>query len=459
MPITIDFTHTAPAFDWEEVLSWSKRVAGVHGELAAARKAGRLPFYDLPRQDLSGLLRYARDNRGRFRNLVVLGIGGSALGLIALDAALRSPYRWAAPPPAAAPGIPQLYVLDNIDPERTDTLLSALDPGETLVNVITKSGDTAETMASFLVFRQWLIDALGEEGYRGHAVVTTSASHGALRRIADQERLESFDIPEGVGGRFSVLTPVGLLPAALAGIDIEALLAGAEAMDRRLADGALEKNPAYLAAVLHVLGYGQGRKISVMFAYSDRLYGLADWYRQLWAESLGKRTGLEGEVVRVGPTPIKALGVTDQHSQVQLYREGPDDKIYTFLKTQDYPRPVPIPAAFGGDESVSYLGGHSLGELFQAEEQATEAALAMEGRPVTAITFPRIGAAEVGEFFHFFEVVTVAAGALLRINPLDQPGVEEGKNFAYGLLGRPGYEHKRKEFDSYQAAGRRRLFG
>ena len=452
MPLTIDFTRMSPAFDWDEVLSWSKRVARIHEELAAARQAGRLPFYDLPRQDVSGLLRAARERAGTFRSLVVLGIGGSALGLIALDAALRSPYRWASPPP-------DLYVLDNIDPERVATLLAALKPEETLVNVITKSGDTAETMASFLVLRKWLIDALGEDGYRRRMLATTSASHGALRRIADQDRLESFEIPEGVGGRFSVLTPVGLLPAALVGMDIEGLLAGAGDMDRRLASGSLEKNPAYLEAVLHCLGYGQGRKISVMFAYADRLYGLADWYRQLWAESLGKRVDLEGGIGRVGPTPVKALGVTDQHSQVQLYREGPDDKIFTFLRVKSFADPVPIPAAFADDAAVSYLGGHSLGELFQAEEEATEVALAMEGRPVTSVTFPAVGAREAGEFFHFFEAATVAAGALLRINPLDQPGVEEGKNFAYGLLGRPGYEEKRRELERWQAGGKRRVFG
>lgn len=442
MAITLDFSRMIPAIDRERVRSYAKQVARVHKELQDRRKAGRLPFFDLARQDVSGLLRYAREQRGKFRNLVVLGIGGSALGLIALSSALRSPYRWVA-------GEPQLYVLDNIDPERVSTVLAALDPKETLVNVITKSGDTAETMACFLIFRQWLLDALGEEGYRQRMVATTSADRGTLRRIADQDGLAGFPIPEGVGGRFSVLTPVGLLPAALIGIDVEGLLAGAAAMDRRLSDPVLEKNPAYLAAVMHVLGCREGRKISVMFAYSDRLFDLADWYRQLWAESLGKRHGLEGEAVAVGPTPVRSLGVTDQHSQVQLYREGPDDKIYTFLRVGSFPQAVPIPSAFPEEEAVAYLGGHSLEELFQAEEQATEVALAKEGRPVSTVVFPRIGAREVGEFFHFFEVVTVAAGALLRIDPLDQPGVEEGKNFAYGLLGRPGYEGKRRELESY----------
>jgi glucose-6-phosphate isomerase len=254
-------------------------------------------------------------------------------------------------------------------------------------------------------------------------------------------------VPDGVGGRFSVLTPVGLLPAALLGIDVRGLLSGAARMDRRLASGELAENPAYLGAVLHHAAYQEGRRISVMFAYSDQLYLLADWYRQLWAESLGKRFGRDGAVAAVGPTPIKALGVTDQHSQVQLYKEGPDDKLYTFLTVDSFPREVPIPAAGGAHESVAYLGGHTLNELFQAEELATEAALWRAGRPVTRISFPSVDPLHVGELYHFLEVQTVTAGALFRIDPLDQPGVEAGKQYAYGLMGRPGYEAKRKELE------------
>ena len=273
-------------------------------------------------------------------------------------------------------------------------------------------------------------------------MATTDRKKGALRQIADEAGLASFEVPDGVGGRFSVLTPVGLLPAALLGIDIRGLLAGAGAMDARLGSAELIENPAYLGAVLHRAAYAEGRRISVMFAYSDQLYLLADWYRQLWAESLGKRFGLDGTVSAVGPTPVKALGVTDQHSQVQLYKEGPDDKVYTFLGVEKFARTVPIPPAGKGLDAISYLGGHTLNELLAAEQLATEVALSRAGRPVARITFPEVTAENVGEYYHLLEVTTVAAGALFGIDPLDQPGVEEGKQYAYGIMGRAGVRGK-----------------
>jgi len=451
MSIIIDYSRMVPAVDMEKVKDYAGKVAVIDETLKNKRAAGELPFYDLPYQDIADITGYAAEIKGKFKNLVVLGIGGSALGLIALNSSLRSPYRDAVLDP-------ELYVLDNIDPERLYRVMQKLDPAETLVNVITKSGSTAETMASFLIFRKWLIDGVGENGYRDRLVVTTAGDSGPLRQIADQEGLASFEVPEGVGGRFSVLTPVGLLPAALIGIDIKALLAGAAAMDIRLLNSSLLKNPAYLGAVMHYLAYLSGRCISVMFAYGDRLLDLADWYRQLWAESLGKRNDLDGTVVNVGPTPVKALGVTDQHSQVQLYKEGPDDKVYTFLKVANFKNTIEIPRAFEGNEALSYLGGHTVNELFNAEERATEVALGREKRPLTAITFSKATPDEVGEFFYFFEVQTVAIGALFGIDPLNQPGVEEGKNFAYGLLGRSGFEDKNKEFAAFNAGDKSLIF-
>jgi glucose-6-phosphate isomerase len=439
--IQIDYRRMIPPLARDKVESYRSRVREIHDELSDRRKSGMLPFYDLPYQDISGIEKYAAGAKG-FNNLVVLGIGGSALGLSSLNAALRTPF------PVLEPN-PRLVVLDNIDPVRVGAFLDALDPKETLLNVITKSGDTAETMSQFLIFRAWLRDALGPDGARERIVATTDRKKGALRTIADEEGYRTFEVPDGVGGRFSVLTPVGLLPAALLGIDIRGLLDGAAKMDKRLSQGELMENPAYLGAVMHVMSYSEGRKISVMFAYSDQLYLLADWYRQLWAESLGKRIGLDGSVSPVGPTPVKALGVTDQHSQVQLYKEGPDDKVYTFLTVAKTSRTIPIPDLSGSAslDAVSYLGGHSINELFAAEQRATEAALWLAGKPVTRIEFPRVDAGSVASYFHFMEVQTVAAGALMRIDPLNQPGVEEGKHFAYGIMGRKGFETKKKELE------------
>jgi len=453
MAIRIDYRWMVPPLAAAEVESYRGLAAKVHGDIAARRKAGKLPFHDLPRQDLSGIERYAAGRRGSFDDLVVLGIGGSSLGLLAVNAALRTPF------PRLEP-VPRLTVLDNIDPVRVASLMASLDPRRTLVNVITKSGDTAETMSCFLVFRRWLEDALGAAGARERIVVTTDAAKGALRKIASDGGLTAFTVPDGVGGRFSVLTPVGLLPAALAGIDIRGLLEGAAAMDRRLASPELMENPALAGAVLHRIAYDAGRRISVMFAYADQLYLLADWYRQLWAESLGKRRRRDGTERPVGPTPVKALGATDQHSQVQLYRDGPDDKVYTFLTVDRFAAGVPIPPVgeAAGLDAVAYLGGHSLEELLAAEERATEAALFRAGRPVTRIAFPEVSPQAVGEYFHLMEATTVAAGALFDIDPLDQPGVEAGKQYAYGLMGRPGFERMRQELEGLPSGDGRFLF-
>jgi len=442
MALSIDYRRMIPPLSAESVGSYRGKVKAIHEDLVNRRKGGSLPFYDLPKQDLGPIEKYAARMKGSFSTLVVLGIGGSALGLLSLNAALRTPY-------PALEAEPRLVVLDNIDPVRIGSYLAALDPRRTLLNVITKSGDTAETMSELLVFRKWFVDALGAAAAKDHIVATTDKSKGALRKIAGDEGYTAFEVPDGVGGRFSVLTPVGLLPAALLGMDVRGLLAGAAAMDKRLSSADLMENPAYLGAVLHHSAYAGGRPISVMFAYSDQLYLLADWYRQLWAESLGKKLSRDGTIVSVGPTPIKALGVTDQHSQVQLYKEGPDDKVYTFLTLEKFSSSVSIPTATGGGfDAVSYLGGHSLNDLIAAEEKATEIALAKAGRPVSSITFPEMNPQAVGEFYHLLEVQTVAAGALFGIDPLDQPGVEEGKQFAYGLMGRPGFEARRKEAES-----------
>ncbi|MGA2766434.1 MAG: glucose-6-phosphate isomerase [Spirochaetia bacterium] len=439
MAITVDFRRMIPPISRDVVDSYRDKVRSIHADLVARRKAGALPFYDLSRQDLGPIEKLAARLSGGYKNVVVLGIGGSALGLLSLNAALRCPF------PALEPA-PRLAVMDNIDPVRIGSYLEALDPRETVLNVITKSGDTAETMSEFLIFRKWFTDSLGAKAARDRIIVTTDRTKGALRKIANDEGYASFEVPDGVGGRFSVLTPVGLLPAALLGIDIRGLLAGAAAMDARLGSAELKENPAYLGAALHHVAWQEGRRISVMFAYSDQLYLMADWYRQLWAESLGKRAATDGRIVSAGPTPIKALGVTDQHSQVQLYKEGPDDKIYTFLAVESFDKTVAIPPA-GGLDAIAYLGGHSMNELLAAEELATEIALWKAGRPVTRIVFPRVNAQNVGEYYHLLEVQTVAAGALFGIDPLDQPGVEEGKHFAYGIMGRPGFEAKRREVE------------
>lgn len=419
------------------------RFQGVHEEVERQREAGELGFFALPyaREVVDQIHAFEASPANVFEDLVVLGIGGSALGAIALRGALLPPF-WNMLDSDARDENPRLHVLDNVDPATLGPFLDRLDLGTALFNVVSKSGTTAETMSQFLIVRQQLETRLQEpDAYRRHLVFTTDPEEGVLREIARSEQIATMPIPGNVGGRFSVLSAVGLFPAALTGIDIEALLGGARAMDERCRTATLAENPAGLFAALQWHADTEaGAPIQVMMSYSDRLYSVADWFRQLWAESLGKRHDRDGVDVFVGPTPVKALGATDQHSQVQLYMEGPFDKTVTFLAVAQPPEDVVIPELYGDIEALGYLGGRTLGELLEAERRATASALAAQGRMNMTIELPALTAHTMGELLMMLEIATVYAGALYGVDPLDQPGVELGKRLTYSLMGRPGYE-------------------
>ena len=431
-------------------------IDAMRGEIDAAyrfveenRGKGAMGWTELPynqRDVVRNILETAEKIQKEYDTFVVLGIGGSALGPIAVQQALNH-MRYNELPKEARGGRPRLYVEDNIDPERMLALLDAVDVEKTMFNVITKSGATSETMAQFLILTDVLKTQLGKK-YAKHIIATTDAEKGNLIKIARKEGFKTFIIPDGVGGRFSELCPVGLLPAAVCGIDIEAMLEGAAFMDERCAEKDIMKNAAFLGAVLQVLAMRKGKNISVMMPYADSLKTMADWYAQLWAESLGKRIDRGGHIVNVGQTPVKALGVTDQHSQVQLYSEGPCDKVITFLGVDRYRVTMKIPHGYEDIPAVSFLGGHTMNELIAAEQRATEYALYKAGKLNQTITLPEVNAFTIGEVLYFFEMQTAFAGALLHIDPFDQPGVEEGKNATYALLGRPGYEEKKAELDA-----------
>lgn len=416
------------------------RLENARSAVLEASGTGMLGWMDLPRQDPARLLAFAEQSAGRFECLLVIGIGGSALGTIALATALL-PFYYNELSPAERGGRPRLYVLDNVDPDETVALLDRLPLDKTLVNVISKSGTTSESMAGYLVVRERLEAAVGAAALKEHLVFTTDPSESALRSIGEALGVRMFNLPPGVGGRFSVLSAVGLLPAALTGMDIHGLLAGAADMADWTGNAEGWKNPACtFAGVQYLQDTGLGRCVSVMMPYSARLRDLADWYRQLWAESLGKETDRQGQMVNVGPLPVKALGVTDQHSQLQLYAEGPDDKIITFLGVRAFESTAMIPAPGPGAESLAFLGGHTLADLMWAEQKATAWALAKAGRPSLTITVPRVDAFSMGALIYLFEMATAIAGELYDVDAFNQPGVEMGKQATYALLGRPGYE-------------------
>ena len=452
--ISLDYTNLMAAavgsrhgVSRAELKSELSRVKEIARGLKKQRAEGGLAFMNLPYQD--GLVReiadYARRLPASIDNFVIIGIGGSALGNIMLQSSLNHPEHNLLSKKERG-GRPRMFFLDNVDPDRTASLLEALDPRRTAFNVITKSGDTAETMSNFLVARAWLMRGVGKKGLARRIVATTDKTKGHLRKIVEREGYESFVVPDGVGGRFSVLTAVGLVSAAVSGVDIRLLLDGAAAMDRRCRADDPQKNPAAMNALLHyLLDTRKGKSVSVMMPYAHRLRDFADWYRQLWAESLGKELSLEGKRINVGQTPVKALGATDQHSQVQLYIEGPFDKVVTFIGTDRYPHEVRIPKAFAKMEGIAYLGGRELGDLIKAEQQSTAFALAKRSRPNCTITLPEITPFTLGQLIYMYELQTAFAGVLYNINAFDQPGVELGKKYACGMMGRKGFEKFKEE--------------
>lgn len=398
---------------------------------------------------VADILATAEKVKREFESFVVLGIGGSALGPIAVHQALNHIY-YNEVSKESRNGCPKFYVIDNVDPERMSALLDVVDVNTTMFNVITKSGSTSETMAQFLLVKSLLVKALGED-YKKHLILTTDAEKGNLAKIAREEGLKKYIVPDGVGGRFSELCPVGLLPAAVCGIDIEAMLEGAAKMDEICKNPNVMKNPAALFAVQQVIAMKKGKNISVMMPYADSLKYIADWYAQLWAESLGKRFDNQGNIVEAGQTPVKALGVTDQHSQIQLYTEGPSDKVITFIGVEGFRNRVMIPGGYEDIPSLSFLSGHTFNELMLYEQTATEYAVNAAKKWSRSITLSRVNANTIGQLLYFFEMETAFAGELLHINTYDQPGVEEGKNATYALMGRKGYETKKEELDNRKA--------
>ena len=461
-PLSIDFancledrvgSHGLSAGDLHDA---APRLAELTRQLDSTRGTGwerwrELPFDPMRSEHVKAVKKLVRKLRDETENLVVLGIGGSALGNIALHAALNPPT-WNLMKRKHRPrgGGPRLFVLDNVDPELVGSVLDEVKRSDkrlrkTIINVISKSGETAETAAQFMIARDMLRKSLGK-GYAKNVVAVTDPAKGTMRSICDAEGYATLPVPDGVGGRFSVLSPVGLFSAAMCGIDIDALLDGAAAMDKRCSNADAMQNPAAVIAWLLMEFARAGKSNHVMMPYSNALYLLADWYRQLWAESLGKRVNRQGEEIFAGATPIKALGTTDQHSQVQLYREGPNDKVFCLVEVGKFNRDAKIPKGMKV-ENLKYLEGSTLGALINAEKRATEFALVESQRPNFTIRFPRITAHAVGQFIQLWEIITAYAGLMLNIDAYDQPAVETGKVATFGLMGRAGYQEWRDKVE------------
>lgn len=354
-----------------------------------------------------------------FDTCLVLGIGGSDLGARAAYQALAH---------TAKHGMKLVFAGGNTDPDELEEILAGLDWSKTLINIISKSGETIEPMSAFLVARENLVKIVGRKEAAKHIVATTDSKEGSLRKLAEKEGYDTLPIPKNIGGRFSVLTPVGLFPLACAGIDIRMILSGAGQVKSGFLKNKATKDSACLFALLHVLGDSERRQnIHVLMPYSSRLHEFGLWYRQIWAESLGKKYGLDGDVVHVGPTPIAALGATDQHSQVQLYMEGPNNKLVTFIEVAKFDSKLKVPQDAKTIGDLKFLAGLDFGRIIRAELKGTADALTANKRPNGRLVIADISPKTIGALFMFFEIATGMAGRLYGINAYDQPGVEEGK--------------------------------
>jgi len=407
--------------------------------LSDDRKAGKLRYRDLPFDDdvTDAIHRQVEHFRDRCDVLVVLGIGGSALGARALHESLN-PYTYNLLSDRTRPG-PQVFVVDNVDPDQIKSLLELVTAKakKTIVNVVSKSGETVETAAGFFLFRDLLQSKLGKK-YNENVIATTDPETGALRQLARQEGYRTLDVPSGVPGRFAILSAVGLFSAAITGIDVDAIMAGAREMDKRVKDADLFANPAAMIAAIHYLLLQKGKPISVLMPYSTSLYAFGDWYGQLVAESLGKQHGLKRKDVHTGITPIKALGATDQHSQVQLYREGPNDKLITMVEVERFGSKIAIPAGLKSIPSLAFTAGSNLQTLINAEKLATEHALLVSQRPTMSLMLPQISPETVGQFIYLYETAVSYLAALLEIDAYNTPAVELGKAGTAALMGRDG---------------------
>lgn len=400
----------------KEALSWLR-------ELIEKKEVG---FTELPFSSTEHIKALVEKKRRFTDTLVLIGIGGSSLGAECLINAVKGRCS-------------SFFVLDNADPDKFASVISSIDLRRCCFNVVSKSGSTAETIANFMALIEAAKDKMGWEELKKRLVITTDPEKGSLRELCQKESIDSLSVPPNVAGRYSVLSDVGLFPAEYIGINTDKTLNGAKKAHRDTFKDAPLKNPALLIAGIHWLSYLKGKTISVMMPYSERLSLFADWFRQLWAESLGK--GGRGQ------TPVKALGTVDQHSQIQLYNDGPKDKIITLISVEKADVDFKMGDVFEELESFSYLRGHTLKELFDAELSGTMGAFVKYGVPFIHISIERLDEESMGYLFFTYEMATAVSGFLYGINPFDQPAVEEGKRFAYGLLGRPGFEEKRKELE------------
>jgi glucose-6-phosphate isomerase len=482
---TADAVGAAHGVTDKELKDLAPRIKDLTRSMAEQRKAGKLAWRDLPYDEdgIDAVRREVEHFRDKCEVLIVLGIGGSALGTIALQQALN-PITYNLMSDRVRPG-PQLFVLDNVDPDMIRAVVDLVTPKikKTIVNFIaaghdggdeggdeggddggdhggdhaadaagvgvnSRAGNTArgvvgaasaETAAQFMLFRDLLQTRLGKK-YKDNILATLVGESGPMHELAKKEGFRVLQTSPGVSGRFGTLSGIGLFGAAVCGIDADAVLAGAAMMDKRVKDADLFNNPAAMLAAINFLLSRKGKPMGVMMPYGTSLDGLSNWYRHLWAESLGKKDGTKKKDVFAGITPVRALGTSDQHSQMQLYREGPNDKFFTFVEVDRYSQKVSIPEDAAGLADMAYLAGGSFQTLIHSEKSAAEFALLQSKRPTMSLTLPGVTPESIGQFFYLYQAAAGYLAGLLDVDAYDAPAVQLPKDAAAALMGKKGLE-------------------
>jgi glucose-6-phosphate isomerase len=422
-----------------------------HENVAELRSTGESSWFDLPNQDTTALKKQIKEHLGKWENLVIVGIGGACISARSLLDTL-APLHLNLLPPAQRKKAPRIFYIDNADPATVNQTLAVIDPKKTLFQFISRSGTTAETNALLLWLLPWLRKKAGKNAPDKQVVILTDPDRSPAAEVAAKEGVTVLPIAENIGTRFGVFSNSALFPAALCGLDIDALLAGAQEMERRCWHGDAWANPAYMHSLIHYLLTRKRRKtIHATVAFDGRMKGIIEWYDHLLAVSLGKMLNRKGKAVHVGPTPSSCIGPNGLHGFMQLYAEGPFDKVTTFITVKDHGSDLAIPKAHPKVEPFAYLGGHSLSEMVEASYLTAAQDITSSGRPNMTIILDSISPQAIGCLFYMLQLSTVMSAELYGIDPFNQPGIDLGKQGIYATLGRSGFEDKAKVLSEYKA--------
>ncbi|MDD3311015.1 glucose-6-phosphate isomerase [Pseudodesulfovibrio sp.] len=434
---------TCANLDALDIRRYEARADEMAARLREETGAGRLPFLTMPyaadlRAELAGLDTYLK----QFDHMLLLGIGGSALGARALQKAFF--------PQQDQPGHagPCLWIADNVDAYALEACLAKLPPQKTVVVTVSKSGGTIETVGQYFILKEWMRQQLGD-AWPEHMILVTDEKNGFLRGEAESHGIRALPVPDGLGGRYSVLSAVGLVPALFLGMDIDALLTGARAVADPLASSELSgaelarSAPFQLAAWAAAL-MDKGYCEMIFFAYIPLWACFGDWFAQLWAESLGK----QGK----GSQPVPAVGVTDQHSVNQMFMDGVRNKACLFLTCPTLPSGPKFPSDL--PDQFAYVRGRNFGELIQAEGLGTRMALSENGVPLVELRLGLDTPREAGKLIGLLGAATILTGWLMGVNPLDQPAVELGKRLAKARMDADGLDAEKAALAAFLNAKR-----